>query len=122
MTYLHRTLENNIKNKKRGFSAVILTGPRRSGKTTLLRTCYPKASYYLLEDTDLIARVKSDPRSFVENLKLPVILDEIQNIPELFNYIRTQIDLSGRRKTEWFLTGSQEPALMKGVSESMAGR
>ncbi len=122
MTYIHRILERELKSKSRGFPVLILTGPRRSGKTTLLRKCYPKASYYLLEDTDLIARVKSDPRSFIEDLRLPVILDEIQNIPELLNYIRTRVDLSGKRKTEWLLTGSQEPALMKGVSESMTGR
>ncbi len=122
MAYIPRLLENLLSTKARGFPVLILTGPRRSGKTTLLRKCFPQASYHLLEDTDLIARIKDDPRAFVEGLKLPVILDEIQNTPELLSYIRTQADLSGRRKTGWLLTGSQEPALMKGVSESMAGR
>lgn len=122
MAYIPRLLENLLHTKARGFPVLILTGPRRSGKTTLLRRCFPRASYHLLEDTDLIAKVKDDPRAFVEGLELPVILDEIQNTPELLSYIRTQVDLSGKKKTEWFLTGSQEPALMKGVSESMAGR
>lgn len=66
--------------------------------------------------------IRSDPRTFLEGIKLPTILDEIQNVPELFNYIRTKVDYSGKRQCKWILTGSQEPALMKGVSESMAGR
>lgn len=122
MSYIRRLLEKELKNGGRGFPVLILTGPRRSGKTTILQKCFPKASYHLLEDIDIIERIKSDPRSFVEGLKPPVILDEIQNVPELLNYIRTKVDLSGKRKTHWFLTGSQEPALMKGVTESMSGR
>ena len=122
MAYIHRALEAQLKTKTKGFPALMLTGPRRSGKTTLLRTCFPEAGYHLLEDLDVVARIKDDPRSFVENLRPPVILDEIQNVPELLNYIRTRVDLSDRKGTRWFLTGSQEPALMKGVGESMAGR
>lgn len=122
MLYIHRLLEDLLGQRARGFPVLILTGPRRSGKTTLLKKCFPRASYHLLEDTDLIARIKDDPRAFVEGLKRPVILDEIQNVPELLNYIRTRVDRTGGRRTEWILTGSQEPALMKGVSESMAGR
>jgi predicted AAA+ superfamily ATPase len=122
MSYIPRILEHVLKTKAKGFPVLILTGPRRSGKTTLLRHGFPGASYHLLEDSDLIGRVESDPRSFIEGLKLPAILDEIQNVPKLLNYIRTRADLSGTRKTQWLLTGSQEPALMKGVTESMAGR
>jgi hypothetical protein len=100
----------------------LLTGPRQCGKTTLLRRLLPRASYVLLEDPDVIARVRSDPRAFMEALRPPVILDEIQNTPELFNYIRTRIDSAPKRKGQWFLTGSQESPLMQGVTESMAGR
>jgi predicted AAA+ superfamily ATPase len=75
-----------------------------------------------MEDPDIIARVRSDPRSFLEELRPPVILDEIQNVPEILSYVRTLIDGSGRRVGQWFLTGSQEAALMQGVTESMAGR
>ena len=122
MQYIHRKLENQLKKASRAFPVIMLTGPRRSGKTTLLQKCFPSASYYLLEDADIIDRVKGDPRSFLEDIRLLVILDEIQNTPELLNYIRARADYSGKRRCQWILTGSQEPALMKGVSESMAGR
>src|SRR5664279_6609927 len=73
----------------RGFPAVLVTGPRRSGKTTLLRLMRPNADYRLLEDPDTLAQVHDDPRGFLDGLRFPTILDEIQNVPELLPYIRT---------------------------------
>jgi hypothetical protein len=122
MPYIERTLAEQVLKAARAFPSVLLTGPRQCGKTTLLRRLLPRASYVLLEDPDVIARVRSDPRAFMEALRPPVILDEIQNTPELFNYIRTRIDSAPKRKGQWFLTGSQESPLMQGVTESMAGR
>jgi uncharacterized protein len=122
MRYVHRDLSAQIQKAARAFPAVILTGPRRSGKTTILRHLFPKASYVLLEDPDAVARVRSDPNGFLDELTTPVILDEIQNTPELFNYIRSRIDRTPRTTGRWFITGSQEAPLMHGVSESMAGR
>lgn len=122
MKFTHRLLENTLVKAAKSFPSVLLTGPRRAGKTTLLRELFPKSSYFLLEDPDIIARIKSDPRTFLDNIKLPVILDEIQNTPELFNYIRTRIDANPEQKGQWLLTGSQEAPLMRNVSESMAGR
>jgi predicted AAA+ superfamily ATPase len=122
MRYLHRTLENDIARAARHFPALILTGPRRAGKTTLLRNLFPKASYTLIEDPDVIARVRSDPNGFLDSLKLPAILDEVQNVPELLGYIRTRIDRAPKSGGRWLLTGSQEAPLMQGVTESMAGR
>jgi len=106
----------------RQFPALVVTGPRRAGKTTLLRKSVPKAQYVLLEDPDIQDRVLSDPRSFLESLRLPVILDEIQNTPRLLDYARTQIDANPRRMGQWLFTGSQEAPLMQGITESMAGR
>lgn len=122
MRYLARKLEIVLRKAARNFPAVVLTGPRRAGKTSLLRHAVPGADYRLLEDPDVLARVRSDPRGFFDELTPPVILDEIQNAPELLSYVRTRIDAEPRRTGRWFLTGSQESALMQGVSESLAGR
>ena len=122
MSYVPRLLEEEVEKASRGFPAVILTGPRRSGKTTLLRRLVRGAEYVLLEDPDVIARFRADPRGLLDALRPPVILDEIQNVPEILGYVRTRIDAAPRRAGRWFLTGSQEAPLMRGVTESLAGR
>jgi hypothetical protein len=122
MKYIARLIENELKKASGSFPALILTGPRRAGKTTLLKKLFPQAAYYLIEDPDIIGRLRSDPRSFLEDIRCPAILDEIQNVPELLNYVRSRIDLFPNKKGQWFLTGSQEAPLMRGVTESLAGR
>ena len=122
MRYVPRRIESELLRAARSFPALILTGPRRASKTTLLQKLFPKSSYHLLEDPDVVARIRSDPRSFLEEIDGPAVLDEVQNAPEILNYIRTRIDRQPRKMSQWFLTGSQEAALMKGVTESMAGR
>ncbi|HKQ70723.1 MAG TPA: ATP-binding protein [Polyangiaceae bacterium] len=117
-----RLIAPSLASAARHFSAIVLTGPRRAGKTFCLRTLFPKAEYHLLEDPDVIAGARSDPRGFIEDLRTPVILDEIQNVPDLLPYIRTKIDASPSKKGRWLITGSQDFSLMHGVSESMAGR
>jgi hypothetical protein len=106
----------------KGFPATVLTGPRRAGKTWLLRHLFPGADYFLLEDPDVVARLRADPQGFMDAVKTPAILDEVQNVPEVFALVRTRIDRQPRRAGQWLLTGSQETPLMRGVSESMAGR
>jgi uncharacterized protein len=105
--FVPRALELVLRRSARDFPAVILTGSRRAGKTTLLRKVFPRASYNLLEDPDVLARVKADPRGFLEGLPLPAVLDEIQNAPELLGYIRSVVDASPRVTGKWLLTGSQ---------------
>lgn len=122
MAFIARALTAELIRATRSFAAVILTGPRRSGKTTLLRHVFPGASYHLLEDPDTVARLRADPHSFLDEVRLPAILDEIQNVPEILNYVRARIDRAPRKTGQWLLTGSQESPLMKGVTESMAGR
>jgi len=122
MRYIPRKLADVLTGAARHFPAVVVTGPRRAGKTTLLRQLFREAQYVLLEDPDIQGRVRSDPRSFIEGLHPPVIFDEIQNTPELLNYVRTLIDRKPRRMGQWLFTGSQEAPLMRGITESMAGR
>lgn len=122
MKYISRTIEPLLSRAATFFSAILVTGARRTGKTTLLRHLFPEAGYVLLEEADVVDRVRSDPRGFLTALSGPVILDEIQNTPELLTYIRAHIDADPDTKGQWLLTGSQEASLMQGVSESMAGR
>src|SRR5438874_11665156 len=122
MRYIPRELADVLRQATRHFPAVLVTGPRRAGKTTLLRELFPAAQYVLLEDPDIQGRVRSDPRAFIEGIRPPVIFDEIQNAPELLNYVRTLIDGRPRRMGQWLFTGSQEAPLMRGITESMAGR
>jgi hypothetical protein len=122
MRYVHRDLERQVARAAASFPAIVLTGPRRSGKTWLLQHLYPKADYFLLEDPAIVARLRADPESFLDAVRPPVVLDEVQNVPEVFALVRARIDKRPRRTGQWFLTGSQEAPLMQGVTESMAGR
>jgi len=122
MRYVHRWLEGPLAKALRAFPAVVLTGPRRAGKTWLLKRMVPQAAYFLLEDPAIVARLRADPQGFLDALTPPVILDEVQNVPEVFTMVRARIDRHPRQTGRWLLTGSQDAALMRGVTESMAGR
>jgi len=119
---LERTLTVTIKKASRTFPSIVITGPRQSGKTTLLKKLFSTThSYYNLESPDLRLRINEDPLGFLSQIKQPVILDEIQYAPFLLQYIKTLID-ENRKPNQWLLTGSQNFTLMQNVSESLAGR
>ena len=103
------------------YPVVTLTGPRQSGKTTLARAAFPDHRYISLEDPDERTFAVDDPRGFLDRCAGPVILDEVQRVPDLLSYIQGLVDQdesSGR----FVLTGSQNFLLMSGVSQSLAGR
>ncbi len=121
MRYIPRQLAPVLLEASRHFAAIVVTEPRRAGETTLFRKLFPNARYVLLEDPDILGRVRSDPRAFLDELRPSVVFVEIQNAPELLDYVRTLIDTKPRRMGQWLLTGSQEAPLMQGITESMAG-
>jgi len=104
------------------FPAILITGARQTGKTTLLRhECGRTHSHVSLERPDRRALAVADPLGFLRENPPPVILDEIQYVPSLLHYIKDRID-EDRRPGQWLLTGSQSLALMQGVTQTLAGR
>lgn len=122
MKYLKRAIEPHILKAARQFPAVAVTGPRQTGKSTLLKKLFPKHTFVTFDDPLLRLSAKSDPGLFVENLSLPVILDEIQYVPGLLPYIKIVVDRDRSKNGRFLLTGSQMFPLMAGISESLAGR
>jgi predicted AAA+ superfamily ATPase len=119
---LPRTLEGAVKKAMKTFPAVLVTGPRQSGKTTLLFERFSNSHQFVsLENPDVRARALEDPVGFLKDNPPPVILDEIQYTPDLLHYIKSAID-KNRSPGSWLLSGSQSFSLMQGVSQSLSGR
>ena len=120
--YLERSLENVIKQITTQFPVLLITGPRQVGKTTILRHLADEQRQYVTLDDPVFAKLARDePQLFLERFSGPVIIDEIQYAPELLPYIKMEID-QNRQPGKYWLTGSQQFQLMRGVSESLAGR
>jgi len=120
--YIERSLQPVLLDAATQFPAVVVTGPRQSGKTTLLKHSFGDYAYVSLESPDVRAAAASDPRGFLDIYRPPVILDEVQYAPDLLPYIKEKIDSDRSRKGQYFLTGSQNLLMMSRVTESLAGR
>lgn len=125
MEYIRRHMESRILELSKSYSAILLTGPRQAGKTTMLRSLAEKENlgrkYVTLDDLTERDMAKNDPALFLQLHKPPVLIDEVQYAPELFTYIKIHID-ENHNPGDFWLTGSQVFRLMRGVQESLAGR
>ena len=125
MEYISRHMENRILELSRSYSAILLTGPRQAGKTTMLRELMKKENnrrqYVTLDDLTERDMAKNDPAMFLQLHRPPVLIDEVQYAPELFTYVKIHIDRCHNPGDFW-MTGSQIFRLMRGVQESLAGR
>ena len=119
--YIARHIEKTIEKSFAAFPAVLITGPRQVGKSTLLLNRFKNIPNITLDNPLQLLSLNQDPVEFFKLHGSPLILDEVQRAPECFSVLKYMID-SDRRAGMYILTGSQKYALMKGVSESLAGR
>jgi len=102
------------------FPALMITGPRQSGKTTLIKSLFSELPYVSLEEPDIRQRAMDDPRSFLSNYRNGAVFDEVQRVPNLFSYLQSLLDENPAR--HFVLSGSQHFLLMEQVTQSLAGR
>ncbi|MGD2127090.1 MAG: ATP-binding protein [Desulfobacteraceae bacterium] len=120
--YVPRELTDIFRKALSQFPAILITGPRQSGKSTFVQHIMADTPYVTFDDPLNRDFAQTDPNSFLDQFSdKTVILDEIQNVPSLFQYLKIRID-RGRRAGIWVMTGSQQFALMKNISETLAGR
>ncbi len=117
-----RHLADKIKQLMGMFSSVAVIGPRQCGKSTLVKALYPDWKYYDLERPDDYQLISSDPVGFFARNSSNLIIDEAQQYPELFSILRSVIDRDRQTTGRFLLTGSSSPEIVKGLSESLAGR
>lgn len=120
LAYIKRKIESTILEAAKYFPVITVTGPRQSGKTTMLKQIFPHLHYYSLEDLDTRSFAMEDPVRFLHLHEDGMILDEVHNYPELLSYIQGIVDEQPHKK--FVLSGSSNFALLKKVSQSLAGR
>lgn len=118
---LNRIAQKQLERLAEQFKAVAVIGPRQSGKTTLVRACFPDKPYVSLENPDTRRFALEDPRGFLQQHQGGAILDEVQRTPELFSYLQQILDESDKQGL-FILTGSNNFLLQESISQSLAGR
>ncbi|OQA43637.1 MAG: hypothetical protein BWY50_00820 [Spirochaetes bacterium ADurb.Bin315] len=119
---IHRDISNKLLELVNQVPVVTIIGPRQSGKTTLVKHCFPEYTYVNLEDPVHRMLAKEDYRGFFETYKEPVIIDEVQRVPELLSAIQVMVDEDRGKNGRFILTGSHQPGLQRGIAQSLAGR
>ncbi|MEA3440238.1 MAG: ATP-binding protein [Chloroflexota bacterium] len=117
---IDRTLSKKLIQLAQKFQVITLTGPRQSGKTTLVRAMFSALPYVSLEEPDIRQVALTDPRGFLSNYSSGAVLDEVQNTPDLFSYIQSIVD--SNRNAQFILSGSSNFLLMEKISQTLAGR
>lgn len=120
--YKNRIISERLVKLAQNFPVVVLSGARQVGKSTALKHIFPDVRSVVLDPVSDIGGAKADPDLFLENNPSPLILDEIQYAPSLTAAIKRKVDANGQRPFQYILTGSQQWAVMKNLSESLAGR
>lgn len=118
---IHRYLQPKLKELATKFPVITLTGPRQSGKSTLLRETFPDYKYISLENPETRMFAESDPAGFINTYPDRTIIDEAQRAPQLFSYIQTHVDLANKEGM-YMLAGSHNFLLMQSISQTLAGR
>ena len=118
---IDRILQTKLQELSKKYPIVTLTGPRQSGKSTLLRHAFPDYKYVSLEDPDIRLFATEDPRGFLATYPDKTIIDEVQRVPALFSYLQTHTDREGHEGM-YLLAGSHNFLLMENISQSLAGR
>ncbi len=121
MSLVNRKISALIKDQLSQYPILALTGPRQSGKTTLLKNMLPEYEYVSLENTDQRSFATEDPAGFLNKYNSRVIFDEVQQVPHLFSYLQTLVDESGQMG-QFILSGSQNFHLLQRITQSLAGR
>jgi predicted AAA+ superfamily ATPase len=119
--WITRKYEKTLKTLSEQFPAVVVTGSRQVGKTSLVQKVFPDYTYVTLDIPAIAAQAENHPEAFIKGHPEPLIIDEVQYAPSIFRYLKIAID-KNKRPGRFILTGSQHFLLMQGVSESMAGR
>jgi uncharacterized protein len=117
-----REAQGSLRNLMKLFPCACILGARQVGKTTLAKAAFPKAKYYDLESPTLRERIRLNPGSFLKEQVGPIILDEIQFLPELWEFLKVVIDFKRNAKGRFLVLGSAHPDLIRGASETLAGR
>lgn len=118
---IERTLALSLEELAHYYPVVSVTGPRQSGKSTLVRATFPNHRYINLEDPSIRARALADPSGFIANNPGPLVLDEAQYVPELFSAVQAASDASPQAG-KYVLSGSQNFLMMRAIKQSLAGR
>lgn len=121
--YIHREIEGILKKVVNQFPALVVTGPRQSGKSTLLKELFSKDYAYIsFDDPVTRERAISDPEFFLDSLEEKVIIDEIQYVPQLLSYVKLRIDRKRQKRGDFIFTGSQQFNMIKNLGDTLAGR